>query len=133
MIEVTCAIIKKGNKVLVTQRSAQMDHPLQWEFPGGKMRMGESPEKCIKREIREELNVLVKVEQLLPSVMHHYAAHDPVKLIPFVCTIQEGEPQLSEHSDMRWLDCHELESLDMLEADVEILQRLQGCQVWTCP
>ncbi len=55
MIEVTCAIVMEGNKVLVTQRSEHMPHPLKWEFPGGKLKEGETPERCIKREIREEL------------------------------------------------------------------------------
>jgi len=111
--------------VLVARRSNSMSHPLKWEFPGGKMRMGESPEQCIKREILEELNLEIKVEQLLPSVTHLYD-HNPVKLIPFVCTITGGEPRLSEHQEMRWMSRVELESADLLEADLQLVERLNG-------
>ena len=90
------------------------------------MRVGESPEKCIRREIREELNLEINVEQLLPSVTYYYE-HDPVKLIPFVCTIAGGEPRLSEHRDMRWMTRRELDSVDLLEADIQLIERLNGC------
>lgn len=55
IIQVTCALIFKEKKLLITQRSEKMNHPFRWEFPGGKMLSGETPEKCLKREIKEEL------------------------------------------------------------------------------
>lgn len=72
MTEVACALIKKGDEFLITQRSEEMSHPLEWEFPGGKLFPGESPERGLIREIKEELNVKIEVEQLLPSVTHDY-------------------------------------------------------------
>jgi len=120
LLEVTCAVIMDGNRVLAAQRSEQMAHPLKWEFPGGKLRTGEHPEGCIIREIREELGVEVSVIQLLPTVSHEYS-DQRVKLIPFVCRIQEGTIRLSEHRSYRWVPREELGQVDWLEADVEVV------------
>lgn len=124
MMEVTCAIIVDRARVLVTQRSEQMPHPLKWEFPGGKMKEGESPEFCVKREIREELGLIIAVEQLLPSVKHTYKTHT-VKLIPFICSVKEGDLSLSEHKAYRWIPMEDLLSLDWLDADVEVVRTLK--------
>ena len=123
LIEVTCAIIMDGERILVTQRSSEMPHPHKWEFPGGKLRTGENPEACIIREIREELGVEISVKQLLPSVSYSYSRHT-VKLIPFICNILAGEISLSEHSVYRWVNRSELAGIDWLEADLEILELL---------
>lgn len=119
-VEVACAIIMEGQKILVTQRSEEMPHPLKWEFPGGKLKIGETPENCIIREIREELGVEIFVKQLLPAVKYTYS-HNVVKLIPFVCRIKRGDITLSEHRLYRWVHRSELEDLDWLEADVEVV------------
>ena len=123
LTEVTCAIIMDGEMVLATQRSYFMPHPYKWEFPGGKLKPGETPEACIIREIREELGVKIDVIQLLPSVKHIDSEH-AIKLIPFMCTIREGEISLTEHRMYRWVHRSQLEQLDWLEADVEVLDLL---------
>ena len=123
-IEVTCALIMGGEQVLVTQRSEQMPHPLKWEFPGGKLLSGEIPERCIEREIREELGIGISVRELLPSVKHSYG-REIIKLIPFICQWEDGEIQLAENRAYQWLHLHELESLDWLEADLEIVNLLK--------
>ncbi len=125
MIEVACAIILDGERVLVTQRSDEMPHPLKWEFPGGKLKPGETPEGCIIREIREELGVEISVRQLLPSVKHTYS-NNSVKLIPFVCMIKQGDISLLEHRSHRWVHRSELEQIDWLEADVEVVALLNN-------
>ena len=124
MIEVTCAIIVENKRVLATRRSATMPHALKWEFPGGKVKEGETPESCIKREIREELGIAVGVDQLLPSVIHHYDTLS-IKLLPFICTIQDGTISLSEHHEYRWIPCRELDDVDWLDADVEVVRMLK--------
>ena len=124
LTEVTCAIILDGDKVLATQRSYFMPHPYKWEFPGGKLLAGETPEACIIREIREELGVEITVIQLLPSVKH-VDSHNAIKLIPFVCAIREGEISLTEHRLYRWINRSRLEELDWLEADVEVLKYIK--------
>ncbi len=123
LTEVTCAIIMDGEMVLATQRSSSMPHPYKWEFPGGKLKPGETPEACIIREIREELGVKISVIQLLPSVKHVDSEH-AIKLIPFICTKVEGEISLTEHRMYRWVHRSQLEELDWLEADVEVVELL---------
>jgi len=120
LIEVSCAVIMDGDLVLVTQRSELMPHPLKWEFPGGKLLPGETPEGCLMREIREELGVEISLIQLLPSVRHSYSDSN-IKLIPFVCSIKQGKIDLSEHRSYRWVHRSELEEIDWLEADVEVV------------
>ena len=120
LTEVSCAVIMDGDRVLVTRRSEHMPHPLKWEFPGGKLKPGETPEGCLIREIREELGVEISVIKLLPSVRYRYS-DSLIKLIPFVCTIREGNIELKEHLDYYWVPRSQLESLDWLEADIEVL------------
>lgn len=119
MIEVTCAIIVENGRVLATRRSETMPHPLKWEFPGGKLKVGESPEQCIVREIREELGIEVEVKQGLEPVAHHYQEHS-IKLIPMICHILEGIISLTEHMEYSWIEPAKLGKLDWLEADVEV-------------
>lgn len=119
MIEVTCAIIVENGRVLATRRSETMPHPLKWEFPGGKLKHGESPERCIVREIREELGIEVEVRQVLRFVTHHYQEHS-IKLIPIVCQILDGIISLTEHLEYSWIVPAKLDEVDWLEADVEV-------------
>ena len=123
LIEVSCAVIKDEESVLATQRSELMPHPLKWEFPGGKLKTGETPEACIIREIWEELGVEISVIQLLPSVRHSYS-DSTIKLIPFVCTIRTGGIDLREHRSYRWVHRSELDEIDWLEADVKVVDQL---------
>ena len=124
MTEVTCAIIIEKEKVLITQRSEQMPHPFKWEFPGGKVKDGESPEYSIKREIMEELGLKIAVQQLLNSVKHDYGTHS-IKLIPFICSVTEGEILLSEHKSFRWILVADMDSVDWLDADVGVVKDLK--------
>ena len=124
MTEVTCAVVVDRGFILVTQRGEQMDHPLKWEFPGGKVKEGETPEYCIRREILEELGLMVTARQLLPSVVHRYDTGE-VRLIPFVCTIDGGTFFLREHRAFRWVVPGDLDKLDWLEADVEVVRNLK--------
>ena len=124
MTEVSCAVIMDGDRVLVTQRSEHMPHPLKWEFPGGKLKPGETPEGSIVREIREELGVEISVIQLLPSVRFRYSDSD-IKLIPFVCSIRQGEIDLSEHKSYSWVHRTELDQVDWLEADIEVVALIE--------
>ena len=123
MTEVTCAIIVEAGRVLATQRSAHMPHALKWEFPGGKVKEGETPESCIIREIHEELGLKIQVDRLLPEVKYSYDTHT-IKLIPFICTPGKGNITLAEHKAYRWVPFTELEEVDWLDADVEVVKVL---------
>lgn len=122
-IHVACAVIKKDGLILATQRSSAMSLPLKWEFPGGKLEAGETPEQCLLRELQEELGITVRVGQGLEPVTHSYPAFK-VTLYPFLCDQPQGSIILHEHSDACWLEPNELPELDWAEADLPIISQL---------
>lgn len=119
-LHVTCAIIERDGFILAAQRSADMNMPLKWEFPGGKMDPGETPEGCLIREIHEELGITIRVGCSLPISTHQYPAIT-ITLYPFICSIESGEIVLHEHSDIDWLTPNELYTLDWAEADLPVI------------
>ncbi len=120
MLQVTCAIIQQANNILICQRSASMKLPLKWEFPGGKIETGESKEKCLRREIKEELHIDICIHNALTMVEHHYADFS-LQLYPFVCTLQSGEVKVLEHAQAIWVDTAQLRNYDWAEADIPIV------------
>ncbi len=122
MIDVTCAIIRdEDDRILVVQRGEKSDHPFKWEFPGGKIRDGETYADCIIREIREELSMGIVICSQLEPVEYDYGFKQ-VRLIPFVCDTLQDEPVLKEHIDFRWVVAGELRSIDFQEADVRVME-----------
>lgn len=101
-----------------------MSLPLKWEFPGGKINTGESPEECLRRELREELGIEVSVGQPCPITTHGYATFS-VTLYPFMCEIASGKIILLEHRAMAWLPIEELHTLDWAEADLPVIKEYQ--------
>jgi 8-oxo-dGTP diphosphatase len=124
-IHVACAIIERNGLVLAAQRSVSMSLPLKWEFPGGKIDPGESPEQCLKRELMEELGITIAVGPALKPATHSYPTFT-VTLYPFICAIETGEITLHEHAAIAWLPPEELFSLDWAEADGPILAEYAG-------
>lgn len=122
MIDVTCAIIIDGFKVLVTQRSESMNLPLKWEFPGGKIDSDESAEMCINRELMEELNVEVEILEKLADSQFEYPTFT-INLIPFVARMRAGQIILREHNAFQWLEREELKILDWAPADIPVLEQ----------
>lgn len=118
-IQVTCAIIKKDNKILLAQRSEKMSLPLKWEFPGGKIEENETAENCLTREILEELNIEIKIISRLPENTHTYSDKS-ITLIPFVCKYLSGTLELKEHKTALWLDKKDLLLHDLADADIPI-------------
>jgi 8-oxo-dGTP diphosphatase len=120
MIRVTCAIIRNDeDEVLVVQRGESTDHPLKWEFPGGKLHEGETEEDCIIREIDEELSMEIVIISRLPQVGHDYG-FKKITLIPFICDTLDELPFLTEHLAYRWLSADKLPSVDFSEADITV-------------
>ncbi|AOM79129.1 (deoxy)nucleoside triphosphate pyrophosphohydrolase [Pedobacter steynii] len=121
MIDVCCAIILNDEgQILVAQRSSSMSLPLKMEFPGGKIEPGESPEACLIREIKEELNVDIQVLSAIKSNRHVYPEFS-IHLIPFICRIISGEVTLREHISYDWLEASALPDCDWAAADVPIV------------
>ncbi|MBT9547082.1 MAG: (deoxy)nucleoside triphosphate pyrophosphohydrolase [Candidatus Sericytochromatia bacterium] len=123
-VEVTCAVLIDAGRVLAAQRSKDMSHPGMWEFPGGKIEPGETPEICLLREIREELGIEIQVLQALPLVKHSYP-DKAIRLWPFICVWRSGELLPQEHSQLRWCSSAELDHLNWLAADLPVLQYAQ--------
>ncbi len=121
MILVTCAIIEREGKVLVTQRSTKMPLPLKWEFPGGKIEVGETEMDCISREIKEELNITIEVISRLTPSIYNYPTK-AITLIPFICSFKDGTVRLREHANYEWRLPEDLLILDWAEADIPILK-----------
>ncbi len=121
MINVTCAIIFFDNKILVTQRSEKMKLPLKWEFPGGKLEDRESEIDCIKREIKEEINIEIEILEKISNSIYDYGTFK-INLIPFISKYVSGEIILTEHKDFKLLDISELLNLDWAEADLPIVE-----------
>lgn len=119
---VACAIIEKDGKVLATRRSEAMSLPLKWEFPGGKIRSGESASACLKRELSEELGIQISVGPPLSPTTHRYQAF-MVTLYPFRCKVVAGTITLHEHADLVWLPPAELHILDWAEADLTVIDQ----------
>ena len=123
-LQVTCAIITINHKILAVQRSRQMSLPMKWEFPGGKIEPLETEMECIKREIREELNIEIEVgDRLTPSV-YQYPTFT-IKLIPYTARYLSGELKLKEHHSYVLLHRDELDTLDWAEADWEIVREVE--------
>ena len=121
MIKVTCAlIVNNQNCILAAQRSQTMSLPLKWEFPGGKIEPDETAEDCLIREIKEELNIEIKIIHALPPNTHTYPKIT-IELIPFICEHINGEIILKEHAQFKWLQTNELLALDWADADVPIV------------
>lgn len=124
-IEVVCAIIIYDEKILAVQRGPQMSLPLKWEFPGGKIEKNETEEACIKREVKEELNIEILLLKKLTTSFFEYP-NISVELIPFVAQYLSGELVLKEHQNYRLLSLSELNNLDWAEADLPIVKELQA-------
>lgn len=121
MIAVACAIIEHQGKVLVTQRGLHKAEGGLWEFPGGKLEAGESPEVCIVREIAEELALVIEPYHTLPALTHHNP-QKTIQLFPLLCHWTSGQLYLHEHQAYRWLAPPELPSLHWCPADVPVIE-----------
>jgi len=126
-VEVVAAIIIKNNKILATQRGKnKYDYiSYKYEFPGGKVEKNETLEDAIIREIKEELGITIKVNKFYMTVNHKYIDFK-LTMHSFICEIVEGDIELREHVDFKWLEKNELETLDWAAADIPIVEELNN-------
>ncbi|MEJ8802316.1 (deoxy)nucleoside triphosphate pyrophosphohydrolase [Pontibacter sp. H249] len=120
-IKVLCGIIEKDGLVLITQRSKSMSQPLLWEFPGGKLEVGETEQDCLVREIKEELCISVTPQHKLKPVLHTYP-DKIVELIPYICTFNRGTISLQEHLKYEWATPDKLRSYIWCPADIPVVE-----------
>ena len=121
-IKVVAAVIREGNRVFATQRGYG-DYKDWWEFPGGKIEMGETPQQALKREIKEELNTVIEVGDFITTVEYDYPQFH-LSMDCFWATVASGEITLLEHESAKWLSSNELNSVEWLPADREIIKKI---------
>ena len=121
-IEVVAAIIRKGDKIFATQRGYG-DFKDWWEFPGGKMEPGETPEDALKREIREELSTEISVDEFICTVDYDYPKFH-LTMHCYLCSLLSEALHLNEHEAAKWLAKDELGSVQWLPADLEVVEKL---------
>ena len=124
-IEVVAAIIIKDGQVFATQRGYG-EFQGWWEFPGGKMEAGESPQLALKREIREELDADVLVKELLETVEWDYPNFH-LTMHCFICNLLSESLHLNEHEAATWLNLENLRSVKWLPADEILLDKIAEC------
>lgn len=123
-IEVVAAIIHRDGAYFATQRGyGEFDG--MWEFPGGKIEAGESPEDALKREIQEELGIDIGVKEFLCTTEYDYPSFH-LTMHCYICSIEAGEIVLREHKSARWLRSEELGSVEWLPADKDVISRLNN-------
>ena len=126
MTEVVAALIWDKDRFLACQRPAHKARGLLWEFVGGKVEPGESHETALIRECQEELGITVKPMDVFMNVVHEYPDLT-VNLILYNAVIINGEIQLFEHNDARWLKSEEIPNYHFCPADKEILEQIMKC------
>ena len=122
-IHVVGAVIIKNDKILCAQRGSDKSLPYKWEFPGGKIEPKETPEEALKREIHEEMRCKIEISEMVEHTVYEYD-FGIVHLTTYLCKLIEGEPELTEHVDIKWLAPTELESLDWASADIPAIEKL---------
>ena len=123
MVEVVAALIWDADRFMICQRPAHKARGLLWEFVGGKVELGETKERALIRECKEELNILLSVGDVFMDGVHAYPDLT-VHLTLFNASIIEGEPQKLEHNDIQWITPSEIRTYDFCPADEEILKQI---------
>ena len=122
-VRVVAAVIRKDDKIFATQRGYG-EFTDGWEFPGGKIEDGESPEQALAREIKEELDTDINVGDLIDTIEYDYPNFH-LSMDCFWCEILQGELELKEHESARWLSKEKLYSVDWLPADIGLIEKIQ--------
>lgn len=124
VIRVVAAIITHDGKIFATQRGYG-EFRDGWEFPGGKIEQGETPEEALIREIREELDSEIEVGELFDTVEYDYPQFH-LSMDCFLCKLQKGKLVLKEHEAAKWLSREQLDSVEWLPADKCLIDKLRG-------
>lgn len=122
-VKVVAAVIKKDNKIFATQRGYG-EFKDMWEFPGGKIEVGEKSEDALKREIKEELDTTIEVGKYIDTIEYDYPTFH-LSMECYWCSVLEGKLTLLEHENAKWLDKESLMSVDWLPADLLVIDKIK--------
>ena len=128
-IHVVAAVIRNGNQIFATQRGYG-PYKDGWEFPGGKIEPGETPEQALAREIREELDTEITVGGLITQVEYDYPEFH-LSMGCYWCAVRSGRLTLKEHEAARWLGPDQLDTISWLPADLDVIRLIQRLQAGT--
>jgi 8-oxo-dGTP diphosphatase len=120
---VVAAVIEREGNVLVGQRKPGGNHPLKWEFPGGKVEPGESPEAALIRELTEELGIRARIAGEITRYQYEYPGRSRILLIFYRVVDFEGEPQNLDFTQLKWVRRERLHDLDFLDGDVDFVRQ----------
>ena len=124
MTTVVAAVIERAGRILIGQRRNAGHHPLKWEFPGGKVETGETPEEAVTRELQEELGIAARIDRELMRYEFQYPGRSRILLIFYRVADFEGSPQNLDFEEIRWEQLDRLGEYDFLEGDSEFISRL---------
>ncbi|MFC5530483.1 (deoxy)nucleoside triphosphate pyrophosphohydrolase [Cohnella yongneupensis] len=124
-IYVVGAVIVQDGRILCAQRGANQSLAMKWEFPGGKIEAGETPQEALRREILEEMNCTVEIGEQVEYTAYEYD-FGVVHLTTFYCKLLSGAPTLTEHASIEWLHVSELNSLDWAPADIPAIAKIMN-------
>ena len=128
MKNVTAAILINNGLVLIAKRRSTDRLASKWEFPGGTVEEGETPEECLKREMKEELGITVSVGGYLGDSLYKYD-HGTIRLMGFRTFWENGDIMLKAHDDFRWVSLDELQAYDFAPADLPFVGRLRRGEI----
>ena len=129
MIRVVAALIVRDGELLICQRTKHQSLPLKWEFPGGKIEIGEQPRNALQRELEEELGIVAKIGEEVSRIQHRYQNGNRVELRFYLVSEFVGEVENRIFRDVRWASRHDLPKYDFLEADVELVKRIAAGKI----
>jgi 8-oxo-dGTP diphosphatase len=122
MTTVVAAVIERSGRFLIAQRKRTGQHPLKWEFPGGKVEPNEAPPAAAVRELEEELGIRARVEREIMRYEYQYPGRPPILLIFYSVTEFTGEPENLDFEQIAWVARASLGDYDFLEGDAEFIQ-----------
>jgi 8-oxo-dGTP diphosphatase len=132
IVKVTAAMLVKDNKIIIAKRGPDDRLAHKWEFPGGKIEMNETPEQCLKREMKEEFDIDVSVGEYLGSSIYHYD-HISIELMAFRTFWDSGEIDLKDHDEFKWISLEQLSEFDFALADMVFVEKLRNGEITIQP